>query len=120
MQNEDARSKVPIEKSTAMKILAQVPYANGFHFFTSIGQYTGETAVSMEHFAGEIAFVPIETVEFHFKRGDFQKWFATTLGDDDLAAEIDRIDLGLSGEPLRKRILSVINSRIENLKVSIL
>jgi len=106
-------------KLTAVKILAQVPYANGFHFFTSIGQYTGETAISLEHFAGETAHIPIESIEFHFKRGDFQKWIANTLGDNELASEIGQIDGKLDGEPLRKRLLTVLNKRINNLKTQI-
>jgi len=101
------------------KILSQVPYANGFHFFTSIGRYTGETAVSLEHFAGELAFVQIESVEFHFKRGDFQKWIGGTLGDAELAEEISRINSGFSGDELRKKLLEVVNTRIEKLKASL-
>ncbi len=119
MENRPVGSKVIIDKSAATKFLAQVPYANGFHFFTFIGKYTGETAISLEHFAAEIASVPIESLEFHFKRGDFQKWITITLGDNDLTAEIDRIDARLSGEPLRKNILSVLNARIGDLKAAI-
>jgi alpha-amylase len=110
------KPKTAIPKSTAEKILAPVPYINGFHFFTSIGVYTGETAISLEHFAREIQTIPLESIEFHTKRGDFQKWIASTLGDDELAEEIGRIEENLSGEPLRKRILKVINVRITELK----
>jgi len=109
-------AKTAIAKSTAEKILASVPYANGFHFFTSIGMYTGETAISLEHFTGEIQTIALESVEFHIKRGDFQKWIAGTLGDGELAEEIGWMEENLSGEALRKRLLSVLNARINYLK----
>ena len=108
--------KTAIAKSAAEKILAPVPYVNGFHFFTSIRVYTGETAVSLEHFSREIQIIPLESIEFHVKRGDFQKWIVGTLGDDELAEEIGRIEENLSGEPLRKRLLTVLNARINSLK----
>jgi hypothetical protein len=111
--------KTGIAKSTAEKILASVPYADGFHFFTSIGMYTGETAISLEHFTREIQTIPLESIEFHTKRGDFQKWIASTLGDDELAEEIGCIEENLSGEPLRKRLLTVLNARINDLKTQV-
>ena len=79
-------NKSAITKSTAEKILATVPYVNGFHFFTSIGQYTGETAISLENFAKEVELIPIESIDFHFKRVDFQKWIADTIGDADIGS----------------------------------
>jgi alpha-amylase len=93
-----------------------VPYDNGFHFFTSIGQYTGETAVSLVTFEKDIEVVPIESIDFHFNRADFQKWISDTIGDTELATAIDQIKKELAGEPLRRRLLNVINARINELK----
>jgi hypothetical protein len=109
MTNTHRVNKAVIKKPSAEKILATVPYTNGFHFFTVIGQYTGETANSLVHFAIEIEHIPIESVDFHFKRGDFQKWIADTIGDGELAGVVGRIERELSGEPLRKSILAVLN-----------
>jgi hypothetical protein len=103
-------------KSTAEKILATVPYINGFHFFESIGKYTGETAVSLVAFAKEVEIIPIESIDFHFKRADFQKWIADTIGDTELATAIGHIEKELTGEPLRKRILGIINARVRELE----
>ena len=105
-----------IEKSTAEKVLATVTYDNGFHFFTSIGQYTGETAISLATFAREVEVTPIESIDFHFKRADFQKWIAETIGDTELATAIGYIDKELAGEPLRRRILEIINARVKELE----
>jgi len=105
-----------ITKSTAEKILAAVPYSNGFHFFTSVGQYTGETAISLVTFAREVEVVPVESIDFHFKRADFQKWIADTIGDAELATEIGNIEKELTGEQLRKRILKITNERASQLE----
>ena len=109
-------NKPAITKSTAEKILATVPYINGFHFFESIGKYTGETAVSLAAFAIEVEIIPIDSIDFHFKRADFQKWIADTIGDTELATAIDHIDKALTREPLRRRILEIINRRVRELE----
>jgi hypothetical protein len=109
-------NKSAITKSNAEKILATVPYVNGFHFFTYIGQYTGETAVSLATFAKEVELAPIESIDFHFKRADFQKWIADTIGDTELATTIGHIEKELTGEPLRRSILTIINARVRELE----
>jgi len=112
-------NKLAISKSTAEKILAPVPYANGFHFFTSVGQYTGETAVSLATFAKEVEVTPIESIDFHFKRADFQKWISETVGDAELATAIGHIEKELNGEPLRRKILKIVNERVSELESQI-
>ena len=112
-------NKLAIRKSTAEKILATVPYTNGFHFFTYVGQYTGETAVSLATFAKEVEVTPIESVDFHFKRADFQKWIAETIGDAELATAIGQVENELNGEPLRRRILKIVNERVSELEIQI-
>jgi len=109
-------NKPAITKSTAEKILATVPYINGFHFFESVGQYTGETAISLAVFARVVEIIPIESIDFHFKRADFQKWIADTIGDTELATAIGRIEKELTGEPLRRQILGIINARVRELE----
>ncbi|HUK85853.1 MAG TPA: hypothetical protein VLU95_08315 [Candidatus Acidoferrum sp.] len=34
----------------------------------------------------------IQSIRFHFERGDFQKWLRTTIGDEELAWRIDNLD----------------------------
>jgi len=111
-----ALSKHQMSKPSIMQPLDIVPYSNGFHFFVDIGRYTGETAVSLVTFAKEIEVVPIESIDFHFRRADFQKWIADTIGDSKLATLIENIDKGLTGEPLRKELLLNLNARIKELR----
>ncbi len=96
--------------------LATVQYNIGFHFFTSEGRYTGETAVSLVTFAKDVEVVPIESIDFHFKRDDFQKWIMDTLGDKKLANEIGQVEKELAGEPLRRKLLLIINKRVKELE----
>ena len=103
-------------KDRARAILAPVPYDHGFHFFTAVGHYTGETAISLATFAMEVEVAPIESIDFHFKRADFQKWINETIGDTELATEIEQVEKGLTGEPLRQKLLRTINVRVEELE----
>lgn len=96
--------------------LVTVPYSVGFHFFVAEGRYTGETAVSLATFAKDVKAAPIESIDFHFKRADFQKWVADTIGDKKLAKAIDDVDKSLSGEILRLRLLEIINARVMELE----
>ena len=105
-----------IEPNRARKFLATVPYNIGFHFFISVGRYTGETAVSLATFAREVEVAPIESIDFHFKRADFQKWIADTIGDTELSTSIGNVEKELAGEPLRKRLLLIINARVKERK----
>ncbi|MGO8806187.1 MAG: hypothetical protein ACLQO7_06225 [Candidatus Bathyarchaeia archaeon] len=100
----------------AQKFLATVSYDHGFHFYTSIGIYTGETAVNLTTFAKELGVVPIECVDFHFKRADFQKWITDTIGDNELATAIGEVEMELAGEPLRLMLLSIVIARVKELE----
>ncbi|MDH5712480.1 MAG: hypothetical protein OEY83_00880 [Candidatus Bathyarchaeota archaeon] len=56
-----------------------------FYFFTSVGNYTGENAASLEEFAKITRKVDIKSLEFHLYRGDFERLIAETLGNIELA-----------------------------------
>jgi len=112
--------KLAISKSTGEKILATVPYDKGFHFFTSVGKYTGETAISLATFAREVEFVPVESLDFHFRRGDFQKWIAETIGDAELATKVGHIEKGLSGDRLRRQIVKIVNKHVNEVNSQVL
>jgi alpha-amylase len=96
-----------------------VPYESGFHFFTDIGNYTGVTAISLFEFAEKLQTVPIESVMFHFQRGDFQKWIKNTLGDEKAAKRIDQLkkwSSWSSNENLRKDLLKAVEKRLAELE----
>jgi hypothetical protein len=98
------------------EILRTVPYEKGFHFYTASGNFTGETATSLDAFEQKLQVVPNASVNFHLQRGDFQKWISDTLGDDKLAKRISLIKLTLPAEDLRKELLAIVQARINQFK----
>ena len=89
-----------------------------FYFFTAIGNYTGENATSIEDFLKKIEHIDIKSIEFHFYRGDFEKWMAEIIGDKELVDQIKKLkDQNLTGGKLRNQLHSIISKRCE-MKVS--
>jgi hypothetical protein len=110
-------SRKRLESSTKIvRILGTVPYEKGFHFYTGLGYFTGETATSLDNFARKLQVVAADSVNFHFQRGDFQKWIEDTLGDKELAQRVSLIKLSFSVEELRKELVAVVQTRITELR----
>jgi alpha-amylase len=96
------------------KILKTVPREKAFYFFTSIGNYTGLSASSLKEFMEKINEVNIKCLEFHIHRNDFEKWINEVLEDQELAAEIKKLQkFNLTGENLRNQIYVVISRRLK-------
>jgi hypothetical protein len=98
------------------RILRTVPNEDGFNFYTDIGQPTKNTATSLEQFAKELEVVDVKSVNFHFKRADFQKWISKILKDIELSRRFDKIQKDIEGEPLRKKIVEIVKKRKDELK----
>jgi len=99
------------------RILRKLSRENAFYFFTSIGNYIGENAASLEEFVKKIKEVNAKSLEFHFYRGDFQKWIAEVLEDGELAEEIKRLkNLKPVGDALRDQLYLVVSKRFKKLK----
>jgi hypothetical protein len=102
-----------------VEILRTVPHEKGFHFYLAHGNYTGETATSLDAFEKKIQVVPKTSVTFHLQRGDFQKWISDTLGDTELAKRISLMDLTLPAEYLRKELTAIVQTRITALRMEL-
>jgi hypothetical protein len=111
---EKAESR--IDPRLASKILGSVPYNNAFYFCTNIGQYSGELAADLADFCQKIRTIDVRSVDFHFKRLDFEEWIRGTLGDVYLANEINKINKKIQGEELRAKIHQIVNARLTELK----
>jgi len=99
-----------VAKPTSAKPITTVPFENGFHFYTAIGNYTGITANNLSEFAAKLQIIPPESIAFHFQRKDFEKWIRYTIKDVALAERISKTNLGQSTEDLRKEILSTVEN----------
>jgi hypothetical protein len=115
-------ARKPVERTISAefvsRILRTVPEKESFHFFTDVGQYSGKFATSLVDFSGKLNTVPLKSIEFHFKRGDFERWIRETLGDAYLATGISRIAKSIQGEALRTSIQRTVESRLHYLKQS--
>jgi hypothetical protein len=93
-----------------------VPFEKGFHFFTESMGYTGITATSIFEFEEKLKIVSVQSVEYHFRRHDFQRWISDMIGDVKLAAQIARLDTQLSSEKLRKTLLNIVRKRVREVE----
>lgn len=99
------------------RVLRNLLREKAFYFFTSIGNYTGQSAASLEEFIQKIREINIKSLEFHLYREDFEKWIAQTLGDARLAAEIKNLRLRkVVGNLLREQLYNVVSRRYRELK----
>ncbi|MGB9714096.1 MAG: DUF5752 family protein [Candidatus Bathyarchaeales archaeon] len=103
-------------KEEASKILRTLPREKAFYFFTSIGNYTGESAASLKEFVEKIRDVNLKSLEFHLYRGDFEKWIAEVLQDEELALELKKLQkFNLTGDAIRKELYTVVSNRLKQL-----
>jgi menaquinone-dependent protoporphyrinogen IX oxidase len=111
--------QAPAEKREPQNLLNTVPFEKAFQFFTELEENTGITANSTSEFAEKLQIVPIRSVTFHFQRQDFQNWFKSTVGDEELSKRIDQINLWVhNDENLRKELSKTVQNRITELTKS--
>jgi hypothetical protein len=102
---------------SAHKILKKVLREKAFYFFSSIGNYIGESASSLEEFVGKIREVNPKSIEFHLYRGDFEKWVDEVLEDVRLAEKITELrNQKLVGENLQDQLYQTVLKRYSELK----
>jgi len=111
-------SKARLNSETAQKILSSVPYDQGFHFFMPDGHYSGETAMSLCSFLRDLGSVNLQSIKFHFDRGDFQKWLRTTIGDEELARMVYKIDKEIPEVSLLEKLEEIFQKRISELQLT--
>ncbi len=111
-----AEKKKLIESTTSSKTLRVLPRDKAFYFFTSIGNYTGESASSLEEFAKKILDVNVKSLEFHLYRNDFEKWIAQALEDNALASKVKQLrEMKAIGMDLRDRLYLIVSKHHESL-----
>ena len=98
------------------RILRTLPREKAFYFFTSIGNYTGDSAASLKEFVDKINEVNVKSLEFHFSRGDFEKWIDEVLEDKSLAVEIAGLrGKKYSGAVLKEHLYNIVARRYSQL-----
>jgi hypothetical protein len=103
-----------MEKSES--VLKPVSADKAFYFFTSIGNYTGKSASSLKEFAEKVKEVDLKSLDFHLRRGDFEKWASGVLKDEELAKQLNELrETSLQSDNLREQLHSIIWQRISQL-----
>jgi carbonic anhydrase/acetyltransferase-like protein (isoleucine patch superfamily) len=79
---------------------------NAFYFYTDFGQYTGLMATSIDDFIKTLEKAPIESIEFHTKRRDYERWTRDVLASNELADSIEDLrKSAITGEALRRGLI---------------
>jgi hypothetical protein len=103
--------------SSSARTLRTLLRENAFYFFTSVGNYTGLRAMSLEEFVHKIRQVQSASLEFHLYRGDFEKWVDEVLEDIILTERIRAVKLlEPIGNALRDQLDFTVTKRLEELK----
>jgi NDP-sugar pyrophosphorylase family protein len=98
-----------VEAGTTVDGVLAVPREKSFYFDTGLGQYSGILASSIEEFLGALRIVPLESIDYHIGRRDFEKWTKDVLGSVLLADNIRSLRRGfLKGEELRVQLIAVV------------
>jgi hypothetical protein len=103
-------------KDVAQKILNEVPEYRAFYFFNGFGEYSGVYAKSLIVFSNKLKKIAKKSLDFHFKRKDFEKWIRTTLGDSYLANEIAEISSSIDEDELLVQICQIVEKRLKDLE----
>ena len=103
-------------RDIAKKILGEVSECCAFYFFNDFNKYSGTYANSLIVFSNALKKIEKESLNFHFNRGDFEKWIRTTIGDSYLANEINKISAYTDEGELLENVCQIIEKRIIELK----
>jgi hypothetical protein len=96
---------------------APLPEYKRFYFSTPDGRTLGGSAANLWEFREMIGAIPLDSLEYHQHRGDFEHWMFDVLGDSELARQVRKLDgRNLEGEPLRRALLELVIHRYDELE----
>ena len=103
-----------VEKDSTIQGIMAVPRDKSFYFDTGLGQYSGILASSIGEFQEALRIVPLEALEYHIGRRDFEKWTKDVVGSIQLADNIRTLRrTQIKGEQLRLQIIDVVREWAE-------
>jgi len=80
----------------------------GFYFYEDVGKPLFEAAFNLEDFWEKVRKIPVASLEFHQKRGDFARWIRDVFKETQLA---ERIEIIYNvGEDLRRELLNAMHN----------
>ena len=97
-------------------IMRQLPKNKGFTFYHKFAKPINSEASSLKGFSEELKSVPIQSIEYHIERADFERWISQVLGDKKLAQKIGEImKKGITGKKMRKTLVAILEARTKQL-----
>jgi NDP-sugar pyrophosphorylase family protein len=88
--------------------IVAAPLETAFYCYTNFGQYTGLLATSIEGFIEALEKSPMESIEFHSRRRDYEKWVRDVLALNELADDMEGLRrIAVTGEELRRGLIEV-------------
>ncbi len=103
-----------VEADGTVNGIMAVPRDKSFYFDTGLGQYSGILASSIGEFLESLKVVPLESLEYHIGRRDFEKWTKDVLGSIQLADNIRTLRRSqVKGEELRLQLIDVVKEWAE-------
>jgi len=90
---------------------AEAKPMEAFHFYSGMGRSTGLSASNLKDFHQKLKEAPMESIEFHSQRGDFEKWLRSS-GYSELAEGFEGLRAkGESGENLRGKLIELLETQ---------
>ncbi len=94
--------------------IVAAPMEKAFYFYAGFGQYTGLLATSIESFIDALEGAPIESIEFHANRRDYERWVRDVLGSNELADGFEGLRrMAVTGEELRRGLIGVTKKQAD-------
>jgi hypothetical protein len=103
----EKHGKLPKCNLLAEPLRKEGPSEWGFYFYEDIGKPLYESAFNPQDFKEKIKKIPVASLEFHQKRGDFARWLRNVFKEAQLADAIGQIDT--TGEDLRRELINALN-----------
>lgn len=103
----DERISTPGGQKDSKKLV--LPEEKAFYFWSD-GGYLGFHASNLKQFVEILHYIQPESLVYHFKRGDFEKWLEYELELKDLAGVIDKLHKkDLNPEELREKLINIFS-----------
>ena len=102
--------------------LASIVADEPFLFYTGIGEkhFTGKAVWSLKGLVRTMEKISLNSIEFHSKRGDIEKWIKDSLHDKVLAEELFKVRSDkVEGDQLRRTLVRLLKERLELLETKI-
>ncbi|MFN8498698.1 MAG: DUF5752 family protein [Anaerolineae bacterium] len=95
---------------------APLPGHRRFYFNQPGGDGLG-SAANLWEFREQVGRVPVASLRYHLRNGDFVRWLTDVLHDEELARRVQKVaHRNLDGEDLRQALLEVVINRYEELE----